>query len=208
MSDTNGWRDEDRREPDEFETDEAVTGETHGQDDSDSWGTVEAEIERITQERDEAIAKYQRALADYRNFQRRAEMNERRAREQGISSVLRDLLTALDHLDLALTQELQGEQAESIRAGVSLIRDDLLKTLANHGAGVIEVKPGEPFDPNRHEAMMHIPSAEIAPHHVVSQLQTGYEMGEMVLRPAKVSVARPVDEPGHEVDSAEDAGSA
>lgn len=155
-----------------------------------SIAEYESEIARLTLERDDALAKYQRALADYRNFQRRADLNEQRARIQGVAGVLRDLLTALDHLDLALAQEFQGEHAESMQSGVRLIKDDLLRTLAAHGARMIEVNSGDPFEPSRHEAMMHVESNEVSPHHVVQVLSPGYEMGELTLRPAKVSIAR------------------
>jgi hypothetical protein len=53
----------------------------------------------------------------------------------------------------------------------------------------VEVTPGEPFDPNRHEALMRTPHEQVASDHVVQQLQPGYRLGEKTLRPAQVSVA-------------------
>ncbi|MFG0331245.1 MAG: nucleotide exchange factor GrpE [Phycisphaerales bacterium] len=168
-------------------------GATGGPEEASSAETSSesARHEELVRERDDAIARYQRALADYQNFQRRSVENERRARMQAISDLVRDLLPALDNLDLALTQEIEGDHLQRFHDGIRLIRDELFRALAGHGAEVFEAAPGEPFDPNRHEAMMHVPSDEIDPHHVVEQLQTGYRMGDIILRPAKVSVARP-----------------
>lgn len=146
-------------------------------------------IDQLIEERDQAVAARQRALADFANYQRRSIENERRARQDGSLKVLRGLVEVVDHFERALNQEPATLTVEQLLAGMKLVRDEFLKSLESHGVTRIEPTRGEAFDPNRHEAMLRQPDDEIAPGHVVALFQTGYAAGEHVLRPAKVSVA-------------------
>jgi molecular chaperone GrpE len=74
-------------------------------------------------------------------------------------------------------------------AGVRVIRDELIKTLGRHGVGLINPARGEEFQPGRHEAIMQKSEADLAPGHVVMTFQSGYTLGDRVLRPAKVAVS-------------------
>lgn len=149
-----------------------------------------AEIERLTSERDEAQARYQRALADFQNFQRRAYANEEAARLRAKADVVRDLVPALENLDLVLEQEANQDAARAIQQGVKMVRDEMLKALAGHGVSRIEPKAGDEFDPNRHEALMHIDAPDVAPDRVAQVFKAGYTLGQIIIRPAKVTLAR------------------
>lgn len=138
-------------------------------------------------------SKYQRALADFQNFQRRSVENEREARRQGVTSVVAQLLGVLDNFDLALRTDSSGVSVEQIAQGVRLIRQQLLQALGAIDVSRIEPGPGDEFDPHRHEAVAQAPSHDIEPGRVAATFQAGYRLGERVLRPAKVSVAKPVD---------------
>lgn len=140
-------------------------------------------------ERDDAIAARQRALADFANYQRRATENERRAHHAGASSVVRSIIPVLDHFDLALGQRADQLTVEQLIGGVKMVRDELAKALHMSGVERIEPKANDPFDPNRHEAMMRQAAPGVEPDHIVSVLQAGYAMGDIVLRPAKVAIA-------------------
>lgn len=140
-------------------------------------------------QRDEKAEQVLRTAADFQNFQRRAAQNEIEARKQGVSDAVRSILGAMDHFDLALQQDLSNMSAEQLASGVKVIKDGLLKSLAAHGAGVIEPAPGEAFDPSRHEAIMRQPTGDVEEGAVVATLQAGYTLHERVVRPAKVSVA-------------------
>ncbi len=142
--------------------------------------------------------RYQRALADFKNYQTRAIENERQARIQGASDVLHSIIRILDHFDLALGLDPEKATAAQVLGGVRMIRDELMRQVAQHGAVKIEPAPGEEFDPRRHEAVQYLPAPGVAPGHVSIVLQPGYSLGERVLRPAKVAVAPPGagDEPG------------
>ncbi len=151
-------------------------------------------VERLQRERDEALAARQRALADFRNYQRRATQSEQRAVQGGAAGVVRSLLAVIDHFDLALGQDTEQITVDQLLGGVRIVRDELVKALENHGVQQIEPARGDEFDPNRHEAMMKQPADDVEPSHIVCVLQPGYQMGDLVLRPAKVAVAAPQDE--------------
>ena len=154
------------------------------------------ELEKLRAELDLAVEARKRALADFANFQRRASENEVRAVREGAARVTRSLLGVLDHFDLALDQDTTQLSVEQLLGGVRIVRDELIKALLSHGVTRVDPEIGEDFDPNRHEAVFRQPSPDIEPNHIVSVLQPGYTIGEMVLRPAKVAVAAPpeVDE--------------
>ena len=151
-------------------------------------------IEQMQAELVEVVEARKRALADFANYQRRAAENEGRALRSGAADVVRSLLGVLDHFDLALGQDAKQITVEQLVDGVRMVHDDLVKALARHGVKRIQPAEGDEFDPNQHEAMLHQPSDEVEPNHIVSVLQPGYTIGDLVLRPAKVAVAAPADD--------------
>jgi molecular chaperone GrpE len=153
-----------------------------------------AAIEQLQSELAEAQEGRKRALADFANYQRRAAENERRALESGAAAVVRSLLGALDHLDLALEQDMDQITVDQLAGGVRIVHDDLVKALAGHGVQRIQPRRGDEFDPNRHQAMLREPAEDLEPNRIVYVLQPGYLMGDLVLRPAKVAVTTPADE--------------
>ena len=151
---------------------------------------VEA-LAHAARERDEMFTKLQRALADYQNFQRRARLNEREARESGTRSVVERALTILDHFELALGLDPAKASAEQVIGGVRVIRDELLRVLSGFGVAVIEPSPGDEFNPTQHEAMLRMPTAEHPEGTIAQIMSVGYMLNERVVRPAKVGVAAP-----------------
>ena len=151
-------------------------------------------VERLELERDEAVAARQRALADFRNYQRRAAESEHHAAKSGAAGVVRSLLAVIDHFDLALGQDTEQVTVDQLVSGLRIVRDEIGKTLEAHGVKRIDPARGDEFDPNLHQAMMKQPDDEVEPNHIVCVLQSGYQMGDLVLRPAKVTVAAPPDE--------------
>jgi molecular chaperone GrpE len=141
----------------------------------------------------EALAARQRALADYANYQRRATENEERIRCEAVRNVVRAFLPVLDQFSLALGQDTSEVTVEQLMDGLELIRAEFIKGLDQLEAVEIYPEPGEEFDPNRHQAVMRTPTDEQEPNTIVSVLQVGYEMGEVILRPATVAVAAAPD---------------
>lgn len=142
-------------------------------------------------EKDDLLTRLKHLAADYQNFQRRATINEREARTGATVGVVQSVLPVMDHFDLALGQDLSKATAEQIAGGVQMIRAELLRILESYGVSIIEPKPGESFNPGEQQAMLHQPSQEVEPGHVVMVLGVGYRLGERVIRPAKVAIAAP-----------------
>jgi molecular chaperone GrpE len=152
-------------------------------------GDVQDLIERLTAARDEAIAAKLRAQADFANFQRRSIENEARARIGGLVQLTRALMPVLDHFDLALAQDHSKLTAEQMAQSIAMTRAELQKALEQNGIARIEPEPGTVFDPMQHDAVMKQPAQGIAPGCVSMRFQTGWRLGEGVIRPAKVAVA-------------------
>lgn len=150
---------------------------------------LEAEILRLRVERDEALAARQRALADFANYQRRADESERRAFQNGAAKVVRSLIPPLDHLDLALGQDPASMKLDQLLAGVRMVQDELGRALDASGVSRFSPARGDEFDPQRHEAMLRQPAPDLPPNAIVQSVQPGYAMGDYVLRPAKVIVS-------------------
>ena len=150
--------------------------------------TSEQQIATLQTELDDLHDRLLRVTADYQNFARRSQQNVIEARQQQVTDMARALLTVLDHFDRALEGDHSKVSAQSLLEGVKIVRDELLKTLERFGVKRMAVKQGEPFDPARHEALMHQAVEGLEPHHVANELAPGYTLNDRTLRPAKVSV--------------------
>lgn len=157
----------------------------------------DAELARLTAERDELLEKYQRSLADFRNYQQRALQNERESRRQGQADVVASVIRILDFFELALGQDPEKATAAAIIGGVGMIRDELLRSLTSHGVSLVEPRVNEEFDPLRHQAVQQMAREGVEPGHVSQVMQTGYAIADRVLRPAKVAVA-PREDASHD----------
>ena len=141
-------------------------------------------------EQDEA-AKYlalaQRTQADFENYRKRAAREAAAASDRGMAKLAKELLPALDHLELALRAAEEhggGEFAKGIRQ----IQDEMVAALGRVGIQPYSPK-GEPFDPSEHEAMAQQPIEGAESGTVAEVYQQGYRLNGVVLRPARVVVA-------------------
>src|SRR5918995_2008711 len=136
-----------------------------------------------------------RALADIENMRRRAEREVADARAYGIANFARDMLTVADNFQRAI-DSLPAEAREAAEPawkalieGIELTERDMLKALERHGVKRLEPQ-GQKFDPNMHQAMFEVPDPSVPSGTVVQVVQTGYSIGDRVLRPALVGVAK------------------
>ncbi|GJD95763.1 nucleotide exchange factor GrpE [Methylobacterium iners] len=149
----------------------------------------------LTAERDELKDRVLRTLAEMENLRRRTEREVSDARTYAVTNFARDMLNAADNIRRALEAVPEEARAGAEGAfkglidGIELTERDLAKTLERHGVKLIEPK-GQRFDPNRHQAMFEVPDAEVPSGTVVQVVQSGYVIGERVLRPALVGVAK------------------
>ena len=136
-----------------------------------------------------------RTMAEMENVRRRTDREVTDAKAYGVSSFAREMVTVADNLQRAQTSLPADDKAEASTAvksfieGVELTERDLLSRLARFGVKPIETI-GQRFDPNRHEALFEMPDESVPSGTVVQQVETGYVIGERVLRPAKVGVSR------------------
>jgi len=136
-----------------------------------------------------------RAVADMENLRKRTERDVKDARNYAIANFARDMLTATDNLSRALLtmpQEAKDEADgpfKSLIEGVDMTEREMLRLLEKNGITKLEPK-GEKFDPNFHQAMFEIPNSNVAENTVMEVVQAGYVIGERVLRPAMVGVAK------------------
>jgi len=156
------------------------------------------DLEKATQERDEFKKSYLRALADFDNYQKRTKREMDRFREDATRDLMKDLVLVLDNLDMTVAAAKPVEGAPlspevtlgSVTKGVELVRDQLLRILGQRGLQPLGTKPGEAFDPDRHEAVMSVPGPGLARDEVGLVAREGYKLGDKVLRPASVQVKK------------------
>ena len=162
---------------------EAVAGDGHDMD------SIESRIDALETAVEEANNKALRTLADFQNYKKRALVDERLAREDGAASVLGGIITILDHFDLALNLDPEKTTAAAVIDGVRLIKDELIKAIADQGVGAIEPRVGDEFDPMKHQATGSLAVEGVKPGHISTVMQQGYTIGDRVLRPATVMIA-------------------
>ena len=137
--------------------------------------------------RDQAL----RAVAELDNVRKRAAREVEQAHKFGVEKLAQELLPVLDSLELGVANAGRADVA-SLVAGQEATLKLLAKAFEKHQ--VLALDPvGEPFDPERHEAMVMQPSATAAPDSVLTVVQRGYELNGRLLRPARVIVARAPD---------------
>lgn len=156
----------------------------------------ESDLERARRERDEYLASWQRAQADYQNLRRRLSADIDAATRRAKQPLLSDVLLVLDQLEMALAVPAEHEDAKNLRTGVELTRGELLRALENEG--VRPVPEGGAFDPAVHQALRTVAAPDAEPGAIVKTVRRGYTFGDQVLRFAQVEVAG-------EPDASEDA---
>jgi molecular chaperone GrpE len=149
-------------------------------------------IEALEAERADLKERLLRSLAEMENLRRRTEREIADARTYAVTNFARDMLTVADNVRRALESapaEGGGEAFKALVDGIELTERDLLKTLERHGVKRLEPQ-GSKFDPNMHQAMFEIPNEEVPAGTVLQVVQTGYAIGDRVLRPAMVGVSK------------------
>lgn len=152
-------------------------------------------LEVLRAENEDLRDRFIRLAADMDNLRRRTEREIKDAKAYAVSAFARDILTVSDNLRRALeavpaeaSQSTEGGVAAFIE-GVEMTERSLLSTLERHGIRKIEAD-GAKFDPNFHQAMFEVPNTEVPNNTVVQVVQAGFTIGERVLRPAMVGVAK------------------
>jgi len=146
------------------------------------------EIAALKRERDDLYDRLLRKTAEFDNYRKRVERERREQADQAVVDLLLDLLLVVDDFDLALTVE-SDASAAAYRRGVELIHAKLHDVLRRLKVRPIEAL-GAAFDPNLHQAVLHEASPAHREGEVIGELRRGYVLGDRLLRPAMVKVAK------------------
>lgn len=156
---------------------------------------LEAKIASLEQELNHYKDRYVRAVAEMENIRRRSEKERSDLLKYGLENTLKDLLPVLDSFELAVPSETAAPESDanekSFHSGVLMVKKQMLDTLKKHGLEQIEAKD-KPFDPNFHQAIQRVESAEHKEETVAGEFQKGYVLNGRLIRPAMVSVFIPV----------------
>jgi molecular chaperone GrpE len=143
----------------------------------------------VQRQRDDYYDRLLRKTAEFDNYRKRVERDRQSTAESAAADLMRDLLPLVDDLERALKAEASGEAANAYRRGVELIHRQLLEILRRRGVTPIEAL-GADFDPHVHQAVSHEPAQGRRDGEVIEEFARGYRLGERLLRPAMVKVAK------------------
>lgn len=138
----------------------------------------------------ESLKEHVKAVsAEFENFRRRQQEEQKRRQVLMKEDMFRELLPLVDNLDRSLDAAKQSQQFDALVKGVDLIRRGFERLLENNEVTTIPTE-GVAFDPALHEAMMVEERDDVPDQSIVQELQRGYKLGDRVLRPSMVKVAR------------------
>jgi len=151
---------------------------------------LEQQVAEKDRQVQEYIAKYRHAAAEFEEARLRVRREVSKDVERGRREILSDLLEVVDNLDRAIESARQGASPASLLQGVEMVRRQFLAKLEGLGVTRIDVTD-QPFDPLVHEAITTVPSTSPDQDgHIVGVVREGYRIGDDVLRPAAVAVAK------------------
>ena len=150
---------------------------------------LELKNEKAQQEAQEKHDKLLYLHAEFENFKKRNLKEKYEFQKYSNESILKSLLSVVDHLEKACEHEAQ--ETESVFAGVKMTLKELNSLLDRYGVTEIECV-GKPFDPHMHEAVSQEPTDKMKPNHVLKEYQKGYLYKDRLLRPARVVVSQEV----------------
>jgi molecular chaperone GrpE len=146
------------------------------------------DVVELQRERDDYHDRWLRKSAEFDNYRKRVERERREQADQAVTDLMEELLLVVDDFDRALTVD-AGEDSAAYQKGVELIHAKLNDILRKRGVRAIE-SLGADFDPNLHQAVIHESSPDHREGEVIGELRRGYLIGDRLLRPAMVKVAK------------------
>jgi len=154
---------------------------------------------RLTEELKEMSEKYLRLYAEFDNYKKRVNKDKEELLKYGQESLLYELLTVIDNLELAL-KHASDEVSTGLIQGVEITYKELMKTLEKFGLTAVDAE-GENFDPSVHHAMSQVERDDVEENIVVEEYRKGYKLKDKVLRPSLVSVSKKPPEDNRETEA-------
>ncbi len=149
---------------------------------------LEEKLKTIEYELESYKDRFLRKAAEFENYKRRIENDQLNLLKYAAESLIIKLLPVIDDFERSLVHMKDAKDVDSIRNGISLVYDKLMKILEDQGVKAIEAV-GKPFDVHYHEAIMQRKVDDIAPHTVIDEFEKGYLYKDRVIRHTKVSVS-------------------
>jgi len=165
----------------------------------ESEKTFADEGARLTEELKAMSEKYLRLYAEFDNYKKRVNKDKEELLKYGQESLLYELLTVIDNLELAL-KHASDEVSTGLIQGVEITYKELMKTLEKFGLTAVEAE-GENFDPSVHHAMSQVERDDVEENLVVEEYRKGYKLKDKVLRPSLVSVSKKPPEDNRETET-------
>jgi len=159
---------------------------------TDPCAELRRQVEELTAKSEQYLDQWRRSAAEFSNYKKRLERENAEFQRYALAGFIKKLLPVVDDLDRAFASLPEHLRGEGWVNGVDLVRQKLEMVLSQEGVMPIEVEEGM-FDPSRHEAVTHEDSSELADGRIIGVVQRGYRIGDRVLRPAQVRVARHVE---------------
>ena len=148
-----------------------------------------ADPSELQRQRDEYYDRLLRKSAEFDNYRKRIERERQATQESAAAGIIEELLPLIDDLERALKAEPGADGGDAYRRGVDLIHQQLLDILRKRGARPIEAL-GADFDPHYHQAVVYEPSEGRRDGEIVEEFRRGYMLGDRLLRPSMVKVAK------------------
>jgi molecular chaperone GrpE len=157
---------------------------------ADGGAVVDDATQALRAERDDLYDRLLRTTADFDNYRKRIDRERRETAQAAAADLIGDLLPIVDDLERALSASTtdESEGAGALRRGVELIHRQLLEVLRRRGVEPFD-SVGQTFDPAWHEAILHEPS-DRPEGEILGETRRGYRLGQRLLRPAQVRVAK------------------
>ncbi len=143
--------------------------------------------------------RYVRLAAEFENYKRLSQRDQREQIRYGNEQLIKELLPVVDNMERAIKASTTGGTGNALIQGVDLTLKQLLGALGKFGVQPIE-SVGQPFDPSLHQAVSQVPSESVPEQHVAEEYQKGYRLHDRILRAAMVSVS--VGRPGPDTGTA------
>lgn len=171
----------------DVETNEEATNKDASNKDDENVDPKDQEIERLQQLANDNEEKYLRLYAEFENYKRRIQNENKINKTYQAQGVLTDILPTIDNIERALQIEGDNDSFKSLQKGVQMVHESLLRALKDNGLEEIESE-GQSFDPNVHQAVVQDDNPEYESGVITQELQKGYKLKDRVLRPSMVKV--------------------
>lgn len=150
---------------------------------------MQKELDDAKTKSEEAINKMMRLAAEFDNYKKRSAREHENIRKYASENIIKEMLPIVDNFERAIESANESNDFNSFLDGVRLILNQMVNLLGKEGVQQIK-SVGEAFNPNIHEAVLHIASDEYPENIIVQELQKGYILNDRVIRPAMVAVSK------------------